>query len=144
MHLNFINIYVYVYQVPPKYVKLNVKQESPYALDRAYHVENEEVALECCTNMDANPLPVFEWTKVQAVTTRFGAVKRNERIHLFTSSSTALDKQSGKICSVFRVNLTREDNGRLFKCSVLNDAIKQPIEERLAISVECINLNKKN
>lgn len=112
--------------VPPKYIELDIKSNR---LDRSYYVENDPISLECCTNSDANPVPIFVWTKISRKTEK--SVNLDQIIE-----HTMLSSDKSKICDYLKINLTRDDNDHYFKCSVTNRAIKGPINKNLFISVE--------
>lgn len=110
--------------VPPKYIDLDIRSN---LLDRSYYVENDEISLECCTNADANPVPSFTWHRVSRKSELITKTIRNTKY-------TMLSKD--KICNYFKLNLTRQDNDHYFKCSVINRAIKRPINKNLFLAVE--------
>lgn len=114
-------------------------------------VEGELVHLECCTNGDANPPPVFEWhrtaranlTDLERVSVRLpvnhvhhhssSLIKSNQELVRHGSDADA------RLCNRLRVNLTRFDNLYVYRCMISNEALvnRKPIEDSLSLTVEC-------
>jgi len=112
--------------VPPKHVEIDIKSNH---LDRSYYVENDEVSLECCTNADVNPLPQFTWSKISRTAA-------SSVLQINTRQTSMLSSSNHKFCNYLQLNLTRLDNDHFYKCSVVNQAIKEPINKNIFISVE--------
>lgn len=131
-------------------------------LSKGYLVEGELVHLECCTNADANPTPIFEWHRVPAVAQRSQPAASNLTADLIDSRvsvrlpsnhvhhhSTSLIKSNQelvrrgstppRLCNRLRINLTRFDNLYNYKCMISNEALvnRKPIEDTLTLAVEC-------
>ncbi len=109
---------------------------------KGYLVENEKINLECCTNSDANPQPLFKWYKLS----RNQANEDDDAILLQKSDSinqkNIYYNSENRICSRLSLNLSRYDNDYVYKCSVGNEALinKKSLNENLKLSVECMYL----
>ena len=96
-------------------------------------MENDRIELECCTNDDCNPQPIFTWSQTT----------QNETAPLSTFTNETLSTKSGQICNKINFKVTREHDERKFTCSVTNDALNgASIEKTLQLEVEC-NFQKK-
>lgn len=100
-------------------------------------VEGDTANLECCTNGDANPTPVFEWIKLPK-TSRHNAVVLQNPPPIKSSRGlhqTRLNSR-GQLCHALSLNVTRHDNNVVYKCSITNDATTRTIEDTMTLSVE--------
>lgn len=133
------------------------------AKQRDYLLENDRIELECCTNDDVNPMPLFKWFKVsrksqllsrKALSSAASSKNSNKKVYVLSPSSSNLsaDEQlaiehepqeirhaQGKVCNVLSINLSRYDNRFIYKCSVSNQALIKPLDDNLMLNVECNN-----
>lgn len=101
-------------------------------------VEGDTAELECCTNGDANPTPVFEWTKLPKTGRRSNAIVLQNPPPIKSSRGlhqTRLNAR-GQLCHSLSVNVSRHDNHVVYKCSITNDATTRTIEDTMTLSVE--------
>lgn len=109
-----------------------------------YLVENDKIKLECCTNNDANPPPLFKWHKLSRNGLKLGNNINNDAILLQQNRLENTNYLKSKhMCNYLSLNLTRMDNQFIYKCSVSNEALSGSgvfLEDSIKLSVEC----KKN
>ena len=107
----------------------------------AYLVENDKIKLECCTNNDANPAPLFKWHKLS----RYNLKAENINTIALLLQQNRLENTNylkGKhVCNYLSLNLTRMDNEFIYKCSVSNEALTSGVflEDSIKLSIECKN-----
>jgi hypothetical protein len=130
--------------VPPKFAKISIEklESQEQQAPRDFLVENDRVQLECCTNSDVNPDPIFEWhrqdQRAVAASTSAALAKLKYRV-LRSNRTVKLNEQLNRLCNYLPLNLTRYDNDAAYKCVVTNDALfnKPPAEDTILLNVEC-------
>lgn len=99
--------------------------------NKGYFVENDRISLECCTNADVNPEPVFEWNKIERFTSiQTQSIKLNNTIYI----------KEENLCNSLQINLTRFDNNFKYKCSISNEALgnrTKSVHDTISLTVEC-------
>lgn len=144
---------IHFIKVAPKYAKITLNPE--VEVRKEYLVENEVAYLECCTNADANPTPIFEWHRLaranlSAETDRVSPHVNPTHVHHHSSSLIKSNQElvrrttNGReeLCNRLRSNLTRFDNLYSYRCLISNEALvnRKPIEDSLTLTVECITI----
>jgi len=128
-------------------VKYN-EENSFVAKAKSYLVENDKIKLECCTNNDANPAPLFKWHKISRSTGLKSTFNYNDAILLQQNRLENTNYLKSKhMCNYLSLNLTRMDNEFIYKCSVSNEALSETnvfLEDSIKLSVECKIWKKKS
>ena len=119
---------------------------------KGYLVENEKINLECCTNDDANPQPLFKWYRLarnQASKQQQQLIinEYNDEDDVILQKADSINHKyiyynsESKICNRLSLNLTRYDNDYVYKCTVGNEALinKKSLNDNLLLSVECMS-----
>ena len=122
-------------------MNLKYADENAYlAKSKGYLVENDKIKLECCTNNDANPSPLFKWYKLARQGVKSLSTVSADAVLIQQNVLENTDYLKNKhLCNYLHLNLTRLDNEFIYKCSVSNEALSYNVylEDSYKLSVEC-------